>query len=122
LRVDDRDGWLCLSSFFFANLFPQEIVNPLPGSVESPAIKDLIDRLPGRKASGQHSPLAAGSVEVQDGVDDVPPGVGEPASALGLLAEQRFENLPLCVSEIRGRLPLRHEYRSFLGIGVLKKV
>jgi hypothetical protein len=61
----------------FPRLGPQGIVNLLPSAFISPAPENSVDRTPIGEILGQHSPLAAGAHNVQNGIDD-PSTVDEP--------------------------------------------
>ena len=100
LAVQDGGGGLGASALGLADVRPQAGVERLPGVVEGPLAKDMIDGLPRRKAQGQQAPLDAAFDHIENGVPDPTPIHGRP-SAFAALGEQAFEAGPLGVRKTR---------------------
>ena len=76
----------------------QGIVERGPLVVLYPLPKNVVNRFPMRKISGQITPRTATLDEIQDGIKDAPP-VNRWASAFGRNWEHRFEVSPLGIRE-----------------------
>jgi hypothetical protein len=85
-------------------------MDSLPDAVSTPAPKDGVNGFPLGKIMRECPPLAAGSIDIQDRIENQPPTNGPPA-ALRLLRQQAPQNLPLSVRQIAGIL-FAHRYGS----------
>ena len=83
-----------------AHLHPQAIVGFDPQAALAPARKRIEHRGPGRKVLGQHAPLAAGAVEIEDRVENHSPGVLDGASSGFRLGNEWLEDVPFVVCEV----------------------
>ncbi len=72
LAVDDRGAGMALALRHQAHQLPQMRVNGYPQSIFLPEPKVVIDRTPGSKVRGQIAPLAAGFVEIENRVEQLP--------------------------------------------------
>src|SRR5262249_56162879 len=72
-----------LAAGLLADAVAQGVVDPVPGAVLAPLAEVVVGGGPGRVDLGQGAPLAAGAVDVQDGVHDFVGG-DFPRSAAGL--------------------------------------
>ena len=54
-----------------AHLRPEASVQAVPGIVESPPAKNMVDGLPTREVMRQEPPLNASFGDVEDGIDDL---------------------------------------------------
>ena len=83
LTVDDASGRLPVAPNTRAEAFAQELVEMLPGSIQTPASKVVVGGLPGRELVRQQPPCATTSDYVEDGVQDfarrVQPGAADTA-------------------------------------------
>ena len=102
LAVDDRRAGTGLAALSLSQRGVQGVVGPLPSSVATPGAEVVEDDAPGRQVVGQHSPGAAGAQNVADGVDDLPPGVGDRPSARFGRWQQGFPKLPFPVADVAG--------------------
>ena len=101
LTVQDRRRGPAPLALGGAHMGAELGVERLPGVVERPLAKDVIDGLPRREVGGQQAPLDAAFDHVEDRIQDAPP-VGGRAAALAGLGEHRFEESPLGVRETGG--------------------
>ena len=69
-----------------------------PNTVDFPKTKVVIDGLPWRKVFRQHSPLAAGSDDIKDGVDYLSSISGRTTGVLGL--QKIFYSIPLYIGQV----------------------
>jgi len=101
LTIEDSRAWLRMTTSGLAHLLAQLVVNAFPGSVLSPVAKVGIDSLPGRKIMWKEAPLAAGTQDIEDGIDNLSAQVisGTPPTFDG--RNQWFKDLPLFISYIR---------------------
>jgi hypothetical protein len=80
---------------------PEGGVDPLPDALIPPGVEVVRHRLPRREVVGQHPPTGPAPGQVQDGVDDLPQGVGAgPAGGPIALRKEVFDVVPLEVGEI----------------------
>jgi transposase len=82
------------------------VCNFLPSSVVTPLGKVVVNGALGRQVLGQHTPLAARTVEVEDGVEHLS-HVVDAGSPDRVHANQRLKQPPLIVGKVR-RLGLTH--------------
>src|SRR4029453_1061948 len=78
--------------------------HPLPHPSPAPAPKVAVDRLPRPKIFGQHAPLAARLVHVQNTIDHPPQrtrGASTAPRRPCVLGEQGVQDVPLRISDIR---------------------
>src|SRR5262249_35253188 len=102
LAVDAGGARRALAAGLLADLLAEGAVETLPGAVVSPLAEVVVGGGPGAVALGQGGPLAAGAVDVQDGVDDVVQ-VDLPGAAAGLgRREQRRDAGELGVGQVAG--------------------
>src|SRR5690606_16882432 len=81
LTVENGDAGAFLLSHSLPDLFSKSIVNGLPHATANPASKNAIHGAPAREVPRQHSPLAAGSNDIQNGVQNPSPiDAGTPSS------------------------------------------
>src|SRR6185437_16308704 len=84
LAVDDRRRRLPWVTLGLPEVAPQLVVQPVEGAVLLPGAEVPVHAVPGREVVGQGAPLAAGAVDVEQGVDDLAPRVfGGSAARLG---------------------------------------
>ena len=102
LAVEDGRGGRGPAAFGGAHLDPQAIVELFPEAALAPGGEVIEDGGLGWKVLGQHAPLAAGAVEIEDGVEDGSPCVLDGSSAGFGLGKERFEELPFEVAEVTG--------------------
>ena len=96
-RINDAHAW----TFFPTDHLPDErmkcIHNVLDNALQLPLAEVVIGGLPWSEEARKHSPLAAGLVDVENGVHDVP----EVMFTLSFLRiNDFFDNLPLFISEV----------------------
>ena len=75
---------------------------PLPGAITTPGAKVMEHDAPRWQVVGQHPPGATSAQHVADGVDDLPPGVGDGSAARFGRWQQGLEQLPFSVAEVAG--------------------
>ena len=83
-----------------AHLHPQAIVGFDPQAALAPGREIIEHRGLGRKVLGQHAPLAAGAVEIEDGIENHSPGVLDGASSGFRLGNEWLMELPFVVCEV----------------------
>ena len=111
LAVNDRSCGLWSSSRSLPYPTTKFVVDALPSPVIVPSAKVTVDQLPRWEVVGQHAPLAAGTIYVEDGVNDLAPRMlGRRRSRLWR-RDQRFQNFPLFVGEV-GRVGFRVRTRA----------
>src|SRR5207247_6911747 len=71
LAVEVGGARRALAAGLLARLVAQGVVDPLPGAVLAPLAEVVVGGGPGAVVLGQGAPLAAGAVDVEDGVHDV---------------------------------------------------
>src|SRR5215217_8620205 len=100
LGVHYRCAGLRVSLEANSHSFAQGGMHPLPGSVQAPGAKVVVDGFPGREVVGQQPPGAAAANDVEDGVEDLTGAVhlGTPGSVGE--RQMRFEEGPLFVREV----------------------
>lgn len=76
LAVDDAGTGLGVSPNPDAQPFAKGSMHRLPDAIQSPEPEVVIDRLPGRELVGQQPPLTTTTDDIEDGIQDLPPGVG----------------------------------------------
>src|SRR5689334_2083281 len=72
LAIDDRGTRLGVASGLGAHFCNQDFIDVFPQSLTFPAPKVAIHGLPGWQIGRQHSPLAASTHHVQNGIQDLP--------------------------------------------------
>ena len=77
-------------------------MDSLPGSVLSPSAEVVKRRAPRGQVVRQHPPRAPTPKYVHDGVNHLPPRVLDRTASGFRWGQQRFQQLPLCVTEITG--------------------
>ena len=102
LTVEDGRTRRRLAPLGDAHFVAQGLVEPLPQSDPAPRREVFEDRGPRREVIGQQPPLAAGAVEIEDGVEDHPAWMFDRSSARFGLRNPRLDNLPFLVGEITG--------------------
>lgn len=104
LTVDDGHG----RGWFLAGpspgLLSQSVVKLLPEPLVSPLPKDAVDRAPIGETGGQHTPLATGTYDIENGVDDPTPTDRSPAPTMHW-REVMPNNLPLAIRQVTGIIP-----------------
>src|SRR5882724_5440244 len=110
LTVHDRHAGRRFLAALLTDSSAECLMDPLPDSISTPTPEDSVNSLPLGKIMRQRSPLATGSIEVQDRIEDQTPTNGSPAT-LRLLGQQTPQHLPLSVIQIAGIL-LAHRYGS----------
>lgn len=102
MTVTDRSAGGGLASLLQAGLFPQPRMDALPGSVVAPGAEIAPDGGPGWEVVWQGAPLAAWTIQVQNGVEyRTQVGRTRTSPELGL-REEWFENRPVAVGQITG--------------------
>ena len=91
-----------MSSQFLPKLPSNHVMNRLNGSIQCPQTKIMVNRFPGRKVLGEHSPLAAGLEDIQDGIEDFQQGVGLPSTQGWVPGDERFQLFVLLWGEVTG--------------------
>lgn len=103
LTIDTRGAWrgLVRRGVLLADLLTQRGHHVLPRPGVSPLGKILVGGAFGQQVVRQHVPLAAGAVEVQDGVDDFP-HINVTRSPPRLRGwNQRLQDSPLLIRQVR---------------------
>ena len=106
LAVDARGPRLGLMPGGLADLTPQGVHHVLPGAVVAPLGEVVVDGALGREVVRQHVPLAARTVDVEDGVEDLS-HVHLPRPSGEIDGDERLDQGPLVVTEV-GRVGLAH--------------
>jgi hypothetical protein len=102
LRVDHRRAGLGVAAFQVAEVTAQGSVDPLPGTIVSPAPKVVIDDAPGRQSVGDTPPRTAGAQDIQARIDNLPLGILL-GSATGFGGRNQWcEHLPFALIESGG--------------------
>jgi len=100
LGIDDTCAGLRIPSEANPEPLADGRVELLPGVVEAPETKVVVDGLPGREIVGLESPGTAATQDVEDSVEDLSQGV-QPGASGGLGNGQvRLDDLPLSVGEV----------------------
>ena len=100
LRVDDRRAGLPLAADLLAQPFAQDRVDTLQGAVLGPPIEVVADGLPRAVLARDLAPLAAGTFQIEQPIEDAPPrDRWSPPSTLGL-RQQRLQHRPLGIGQI----------------------
>ena len=102
LAIYDRCARTRLSSIGYAHPVAQGFMDSLPGSVLSPSAEVVKRRAPRGQVVRQHPPRASTPKYVHDGVHHLPPRVLDRTASGFRWGQQRFQQLPLCVTEITG--------------------
>ena len=102
LAVDDGRAGTGLATLSLAQLGVQDAMYPLPGAITTPGAKVMEHDAPRWQVVGQHPPGATSAQHVADGVDDLPPGVGDGSAARFGRWQQGLEQLPFSVAEVAG--------------------
>ena len=79
----------------------QGVHDLLPGAVAAPLVVVVVHRTPGRQVVGEHVPLAAAAVEVENGVEHLP-HLDLAGTADGVDGNQGLDDFPLLVSQVGG--------------------
>ena len=112
LTVDASGSRVFMPSFAAANLGPQRVVNPLPGTVISPAAKAGVDTRPPRLLLRQHPPLDSADGQIENRIDDLAHVQAAWSSSRFGRWNQILDNDPLSVGQV-GRVSLRcHEHNA----------
>jgi hypothetical protein len=107
LAVDDRGARLRIPAGPPPHGLAQRRVDPLPSAVEGPDVEVIADAVVIGEVLRQQPPLAAGPRQVQDGVDHLPQVQLARATRPRPLREQRLQQRPLLVRQIRRIAPTR---------------
>jgi hypothetical protein len=83
-----------------------------PRAVLAPLTKVVIDDAPRGQVMRQHPPGTAAAQQIEDGVEDVPLGVGLGTAPRFGVGHEMLEHVPFFVTEI-GRLRLSWVHASF---------
>ena len=102
LTVDDGRAGTGLATLGLAQLGVQGVMCPLPGAITTPSPEVVEHGAPRRQVMGQHPPGAPSAQHVADGVDDLPPGVGDRSAARSGRWQPGLEQLPFAVAEVAG--------------------
>lgn len=78
----------------------ERVKGSLPNAAPIPVAVMVIHGLPGRKLLGQHPPLGAGFVDVEDGVDEGALGMDRNSAAFVFGFKMVRDELPLFVGEV----------------------
>jgi site-specific DNA recombinase len=106
LAVDAGGAWRRLTTGGDPHLLAEDVVDGLPGAVVAPLLEVVVDGALGGEVTGEELPLAAGFVEVDDGVEDFP-HVDLAWSAAVEDGDHGFGGVPLGVGQVGG-VPLTH--------------
>ena len=72
LEIGNGNTGVCLSPEVFAKLTtPHFIMNRLPNTFALPLLEVLVDRLMWQEVMGQHFPLVPGSLQIENGVENL---------------------------------------------------
>ena len=113
LTVDAPGSWVFVPSFAAANLGPQRVVNPLPGTVISPPAKVGVDTRPRRVLLRQHPPLDSADGQIENRIDDLAHVQAAWSSSRFGRWNQNLDNDPLAVGQV-GWVSLRcHEHNVY---------
>lgn len=102
LAVEDGRGRRWLAACGDAHLDPQALVELFPQAAFAPGAEVLEDGGLGRKVLGQHAPLTAGAVEIEDGVEDVSAWVLNRSPGGFGPGKERLKKLPFKIGEVAG--------------------
>ena len=102
LAINDSCAGTRLSSISYSHPVAQGFMDPLPGSVLSPGAEVVKRRAPKGQVVRQHPPRAPAPKHVHDGVHHLPARVLDRTASGFRSGQQRFQQLPLCVTEIAG--------------------
>ncbi len=102
LGVDAGGAGVGISSGGLTDLATQGVHDLLPGAVVTPTCEVIIDSALGQQVMGQHVPLAAAAVEVEQAVENLTQiDAAWPSARFGV-TESGLQNGPLLVGQIRG--------------------
>lgn len=87
-------------ALFLAGKFIEPATNFLPDTPQLHASEVIVNVLPGWEVSGEHPPLAASLVDIENRVDDFPALVDGFRSARIRSSDQVLDQLPLPVGQI----------------------
>src|SRR5579859_1110379 len=88
-------------------------VQPMPDAFQAELAKMIEHRLPGREVGGEVTPGAAGTQDVEDGVQDAPQRVRARSAACRQGGEGALDARPLRVTEV-ARIAYTHAYKRRL--------
>src|SRR5262245_20179475 len=118
LAVDDGPAGGVLFALEAAEVDPQDVVDLLEEALVPPGVEVVADQAPGREVVRQHPPGAARAGQVEQGVDDLPAGVGAASSGLAggppLRREEVLDVLPLHVGQV-ARVTLSGAHTPIVG-------
>lgn len=106
LTIEDGCTWAGFASLFLAQKVSKSVMDLCPGAVFLPSPKVVIDRLVGRKISGQHTPSTTAAAHIEDSVDDLPQD-----SRAGTATETSFRQ------QGRNDIPFRIRYIAWVSHG-----
>jgi hypothetical protein len=112
LGVEGRLLGLGFASDGDADLAAKGIQDPLPGAVLFPGVEEAVGGGRFGQILGEHPPLTTGLVEVENGVEEEAEGNFPGAATLLGLRQQRFEQRPLFIRQIR-LIHLVHKIHSW---------
>src|SRR5262249_5953238 len=118
LAVDDRPAGGIFAVVQAADADAEDVVDLVPEALVPPGVEVVGDGLPGREAVRQRPPGTAAAGQVEDGVDDLTPGVSAVpprlAGRLPLRREQVLDVVPLEVRQVT-RISLSSAHTSRVG-------
>ncbi len=101
LAVDDASAGLGIAAQAHPQPLPQHQMDPLPGAVEAPLSKVMVDRLPRRQVAGQQAPGPARPDDIEDGVENRAQAVPAGPTPWREWREQGLDRLPFRIREVR---------------------
>src|SRR5258707_12030115 len=110
LAVQDRSGWLRIATSGPTDVRSQVIVQLLPGAVVAPATEVGPGSAPGDEVTRDHPPLSATPGHVADGIEDRTQVGARAAKRFGR-RQERLQDCPLCVAQVRWVGDTRHALR-----------
>ena len=101
LAVNDRSGRLNFASIHLASADNENTVEALPDSKAPHCTKELKHARPWRKIVRQHSPLAATTAHVENGVEQLTTRIPTRTTSPGFGRKQRRNEIPFAITNIR---------------------
>src|ERR687896_1847588 len=104
LTIDRTRRWLRLSPLATPLRLPQLLHHTRPQPLATPPPEIAINRIPVVEILGQHTPLTAGLIDIENSIDDLSYVAWRACWSAGmpfLLRQQRFQDRPLLIAQIR---------------------
>src|SRR5260370_7234896 len=110
LAVQDCGGWLRIATRSPTDIRSQVVVQLLPRAVGAHATEVGPGSAPRDEVARDHPPLSATPGHVADGIEDRTQVGARPAKRFGR-RQERLQDCPLCVAQVRGVGDTRHPLR-----------